>query len=785
MARRTLWVPVSHLGLALGLSVACGVACGGGGSASTFPNGVDGGSSSDSPADAPGTTFGSGDAGEGSVTAPASLYFVPNAATVIVTGSAPQQASFTLTAKDANGNVMNVTPDSVEFDRPDLATVTPNEPVVATAPSSAALYAGVGTIHAIYAGKEATATLTVQVQITDYGPGLSAASPGVAALGGQGLASDPAPNISPLLYPYDQTVWPLGLTSPLVMWNAPQTGDVYRMHYAETNYSFDGYYTLGSLPAQMRLAQTAWDQITASNNTTNGADPLSFSLSRWDHVANVAYATSAQTWTVAGASLRGAIYYWTASQNAQGVRTGHITRFQPGTGAQPEVLNNGKCMGCHAVNAQGTTLVADIDDLNASEYPGGGANTDPSVAPYGNWSKTRPWASFDITNVTDAGVAPSLETNMFGADLALTPDGKYVVFGGPTQVATGGGSIATPPIAGSKYMSLATVSNGAVIPNSGLDQVAVDTNMGMMMPAFSPDGTKLAVIEGQFYADNVIPNAANPDGGVNEYISYLAFDESGPTFSPTLTKLIDGSNLAFATTGSGLAYPSFTPDSMSVAFHAGTYTTGCNANGCDDTTPDNGNLFIATLASGTPIRLATADDPPNPNDANSSVEPTFNPIQRGGYSWVVFTSMRAWGNQPWPADVTSTGLVNGKRRLWVAAIDPTIGTVDPSHPAIYLEGQEDSPNMRGFWTLAACIATPGANSGADAGADAGAGAGPDAGGQCTAGFQCCSGFCENGQCIDINQLACAGVGDACTSASDCCNAPAVSCTNGTCGVLVQ
>jgi hypothetical protein len=179
---------------------------------------------------------------------------------------------------------------------------------------------------------------------------------------------------------------------------------------------------------------------------------------------------------------------------------------------------------------------------------------------------------------------------------------------------------------------------------------------------------------------------------------------------------------------------------------------------------------VTSLASATPIRMAAADDPPDPNDDNASVEPTFNPVMRGGYAWVVFTSMRAWGNSPWPSGV-GAGHVNAKRRLWVAAVDPTIGTIDPSHPAIYLEGQEDTPNMRGFWTLSSCIATPPAGS--------------DAGAACTAGFQCCSGFCNNGQCVNITTLACTGLGGSCSTGADCCNSPAVSCVQGQCGFVTQ
>jgi hypothetical protein len=690
--------------------------------------------------------------------APKSLFFVPAAATVVVDGTGNQQAKFKLEAKLADGSTVEVTPTSVEFDRPDLATLVDGSPVVATAPSSSALYGGTGTIHAIYDGKSATATLTVKVHLVAYGTGLTSSSTAVTKLNGTGLPSDPAPGISPLLYPYDQTVWPLGLNSPILMWNAPQAGDVYRLHYQEADYEFDGYYTLGSLPGQLQLDQTVWDRLTASNLAATTKDPLAFTLYRWDSISGDAYTTSTQTWTIAPESLQGAIYYWTASKDSSGDLNGHITKFQPGSGAAPVILNSGQCMGCHAVNAQGTVLVADIDD-EAEDMSPPGTHTVPSVAPYDNWSGTRPWASFDITKPT---IPEIVQTTKFGADIALTPDGKYTVFGGQTTAT------------GSMYISLGIVTTGAVVTTSGLDAVTGfdPTTTNLMMPAFSPDGTKLAVIVSPGdLRDNVIPTIPNPNpSGLTETLAYLDFDESGPTFSPALHNVTDSTAAAFATTGQGLAYPSFTPDSSAIAFHSGTYSTGCNALGCDDTTADNGDLFITDLTGGAPIRLATTDDPPNVADHFSSVEPTFNPVQRGGYSWVVFTSMRAYGNQPWPSDVTATGLVNGKRRLWVAAVDTKLGTVDPSHPAIYLDGQADTPNMRGFWTLAACIATPKTPPKADAAPE------------CTSGFQCCSGFCEDGVCKNVNQVACSGVGGSCTSGADCCNPSVVECKDDLCSV---
>jgi hypothetical protein len=758
------------LGLACVLAAASAASCGSGETGSQFTKGSD--ASAVGTGGNPIALGGGGDGGSGTV--PQSLYFMPAAATIVIDGTGPQTAAYTLFAGDSSGNMTMVTADSVAFDRPDLATVNIAEPVVATAPPTGAtsFYAGTGTIHAIYHGKEATATVTVQVHLTDYGPGLNAQNPAVMALNGTNFGTDPAPGITPILYPYDKTVWPLGLTSPLLMWNAPEMGDVYRLSYSEKNYTFDGYYTLASLPGQMRLDQTVWDRLTASNDAAKGADPVTFNLYRYNNVPGTAYLTSTETWTVAPESLQGAIYYWTASKSAAGVAIGHISRFTPGTGAAPVQLNNGTCMGCHAVNAKGTILVGDVDD-QVNDGTAGALHTVPSVAPYSNWSGTRPWASFDITQSTQP---LTYQSTKFGADIALTPDGTYVVFGGPTTAV------------GSKFISLGDPLTGNVVTTSGLDQVTgfAPSETNLEMPAFSPDGTMLAVVESNNGGDpdNVIPDTP-------EVIAYLNFNESGPTFDPMLHTIVDGASTAFTSTGNGLGYPSFTPDSTAVAFHAGTTPTGCSAGStCDDTTVDDGNLFIAQVSTGTPIRLAAASDPPNANDANASVEPTFNPVQRGGYSWAVFTSMRAWGNVPWPADVTSTAHVNGKRRLWVTAVDTTLGTTDPSHPAFYLEGQDDTPNMRGFWTLSACIATPGAAAAADAGmstgAETGAPVGSDAGtGACTNGFDCCSGFCQNGVCVDIGKVACTGLGGSCTTAGDCCNSSAVRCTGGVCAVVVQ
>ncbi|MEO8878489.1 MAG: hypothetical protein ABI461_23070 [Polyangiaceae bacterium] len=675
-----------------------------------------------------------------------SIAYVPASQTLTVDGVHPASQNYQLVATLKAGGTAVVLPDSVQFDRPDIASAKIDSTTTLTTPGT---YAGTGTLHGVYGVLSATATLSVVVNQKNTN-GVSSTI--VAALDAASAADT---SVTSLLYPYDKTVFALGLTSPLVMWNAPTPGDTYRFELSQANYTYDVYATVGAT-GQFRIDQAIWDTITASNKSA--ASPLTLKVSRYDAASAKAYVSATESFSVAPESLRGAIYYWTASKDSGGNLNGHITRFRPGTGATPVVLNNGKCMGCHAVNANGTVLVGDIDDGHESNaaLP----RTDPSLGPYGNWSGTRPWASFDVSDSTsDAGATLTLETNKFGADIALTPDGTYVVFGGPTQVATGGSSISNP-LPGSKNISLGYVADGGVIATSGLDDINLAAGRGIQMPAFSPDGTKLAVIVSKQSADNVIPDSTGTS------IAFLTFDETIPKFGATLTTLVDGTDTVFPSTHRGLAYPSFTPDSTAVAFHSGTHATGCNSS-CDNAEVDDGSLYVQPIAKGgvaSPVRMTIATDPPNASEAGLSVEPTFNPQARGGYSWVVFTSMRTWGNQPFPAG-TAAGHVNGKRRLWVAAVDPTIGTVDPSHPAIFLEGQEDTPNMRAFWANATCTPT------------APAGSPPNA---CGAGYECCSGFCVDNACVDVSKVACTGTGEACTTSAQCCNSSAVSCVSNVC-----
>lgn len=660
------------------------------------------------------------------------LAFDPPTVTLVIDGTgAVKTASYSLSATFSDKTTSKVTAESLQFDRPDLASAKNGSPVVLTATGAVA---GKGTLHAIYGQLEATAELDVQL-VEKHVEG-TIPDDVLKALD-DGGAQDP--KLTALLYPYDKTVLALGLQSPLFMWTAVDAvTDVYRLHVEQAGYKYD-LYSFADAPGRLAIPQDTWDRVTSSN----AGDPMVVTLYRYDAAAKAAYSSATVNLTIAHESLRGALYYWTASRANAGI--GNITRIYPGVGAKPESLGTGKCMGCHSVSADGSTMVVDIEGV-------------PTAAPYqAGFANTRAWASFKLPEAT-----LGMQTSMYGAGPALTPDGKYVVFGN---------GMANPPQAGSKNFSLAETATGKVVATSGLDDIVFSAaGLNLMMPQFSLDGKKLVAVEGgNNITENVIPDSCPADKPCPpKRIVYMDFDPAAPKFDPKLHEVVNMSQ--FPAGNQGLGYPAFTPDNNFIAYHTGKYSTGCHpkeadevVGACLDGSRDSGEIWVSPVGGGTPIRLAALNDPPATKDHNAGREPMFCPVKRGGYSWMVFTSMRDWGNKLVDAGPNT----NAKRRLWVAAIDGDIKTADPSHPAFYLEGQEDTPNMRAFWALSQCIQTPPPG---------------EKGTMCKNNFECCSGFCVEGQCVDKTTESCVGIGGECAMRAQCCNSSVVSCEDMHCKV---
>ena len=650
--------------------------------------------------------------------APKSLAIVPANSSLQVTDvSNLPSAQLTAQLLYTDGTTGSV-PASWTVDRFDIASVGAGTGVVE--PTGTAF--GKVTVTAQAQGLTGTTTITVTFKAT--------VNMGIPPADASQLAStttaDPA--VTALAYPYDGTVFPGGLAAPQMMWNLSSAGDEYLIHFI--NPVFDlSVLTTADPPSRFTLPSNLWNALTASV----GGSSVTVELRRLS--AGTAYLSATETWPIAAANLRGVIYYWSIS-------TGQIMEADPtigmaipvftpgpytllgnpppqnqGQAQSPPWEDNGigdRCVACHAVSKDGSTLAATFS-TGGSQGPSGYVGLQSQLVSA-------------IGDVTAEG--------MF---TAIAPDGRVSVMN-------------TTP----KNMQLLDGTTGLGIGS------ALDGLTNVCDPVFSPDGTLFAM-------------AANCTGGSGQALEFsssdlvvYAFDEATLTFTNPQTILTGG-----GAGGAALAFPSFSPDSKWLFFQGGSYSRakyGTQLHGADDL------YVVATQPGATPIALDNTNGTNVlPLDSQHlEYAPTVNPVVQGGYFWIVFTSPRDYGNvmvSPEQAPPNDATYANHKQ-LWVAAVDATIGTADPSHPAFWLPGQDPtSANMFGYWALAPCKPTSGG----------GADAGPQT---CAAGYECCSGFCRDmgsGPVCVNNPGGCHQLGETCSSSSDCCNAgPSVACVAGIC-----
>jgi len=318
----------------------------------------------------------------------------------------------------------------------------------------------------------------------------------------------------------------------------------------------------------------------------------------------------------------------------------------------------------------------------------------------------------------------------------------------------------------------------------------------MMVPSFSPDGTKLVFIDGD----------SAGGAGWRKGLSTLDFDQAG--------KLFKNRRLVASTwpQGDALKWPTFESDSRSVIFQSTVPGDYCCRNswtkygymGPTNYYEDPGRLWSVDTqaANPTPVALTKLNSGERATDANKSYQPTMLPVAAGGYRWVVFTSTRPYGNtinlpgvQQDFSDTSSyadssyqamTNTADLQSQLWVAAVDDSpSASADRSHPAFWLPSQNYSTsaangyiNERGFWALDTCHAT-GTNSAAtcDVDEDCCGGSGPTKTAACRIDTPIENPVTRHCQALPANG-ACVALGDSCGSTSDCCNASV--CTGAVC-----
>jgi len=578
------------------------------------------------------------------------------------------------------------------------------------------------TVTAQYGSSTATALLTIKVDVAEkvitdpQDPGVSPQNQ--TALEGPAQpdpgASEVPPNATKILYPYPKTVMPRGLIAPLLQFTpgsiAPEDA---KITMSSSMFSWKGYVhvkTPGN--PQLYVPQDVWDAAMQSA----GGETLNIEVVK--AAGGQAYGPAVTSVIVAPATLKGAVYYMTYHQP-----TG-LYSVRPGV-KEPAKLVIPGCVVCHSVSSNGTRLATGADDAAYAPFAG-------------------------IYNVNENGDATQLTTSPpgLGGDsrgisfATFTPDGKYVMrsqnnfWGGVNQLAW-------------------RIDDNAkqLVP---ANVVGLGGAVAALVPAISHDGKRYAFTNG--------PGEAVPFGTPSRSISLmdLAVDAATDTLAFSNRKLLIDNGAA----GSVTKFVTFMPDSDYIVLQEGEgYSTGFDSmlptwgpNSSYDTS--TGRLYMIRISTGEHFELSTLNTGIADIDRQRNYEPFALPVTAGGYFWVVFTSIREYGN-------TYTG-GNVRKQLWVAAISPNQAAgQDPSHPPFYLPNQTETPNERGAWALAPCRAV---------------------GASCETGDECCDGFCRPSDPKDPASPkvckppeGCSQSSEKCTLDSDCCEAGSgTKCIGGYC-----
>jgi hypothetical protein len=361
------------------------------------------------------------------------------------------------------------------------------------------------------------------------------------------------------------------------------------------------------------------------------ADPFTLDLKVLS--GGAVYGPISEQLIIVPSPLKGSVYYMTTT--AQLAVPG-ILRVRGGRAAEP-MLTPLTCSGCHSVAANGTRLLA------FSSGVGG---------------------SFDVSgsSLTLLGAAPGAEFS------AVYPDGSvYVASAHPTTGGprTYGGGVTTAGL----YDAL----TGALVANSGVPSDAC-------MPAFSPDGQQLSFTD----------FGASP----GHTLALMRFSIA--------TRVASGYQVLYSTDDGFVGWPAFLADGTGIVFTQGAAAdfSGQGAGLVLAVTGPSTDLFVVDNATHNATMLSqamgfrSADDakagrtylPGGTLDLHQNYYPTASPAAAAGYGWVLFDSVRSYGNQ------------GVRRAIWGTAITLSsdgIYRADPSHPAFYLPGQgPNTPNFR-------------------------------------------------------------------------------------------
>jgi hypothetical protein len=197
------------------------------------------------------------------------------------------------------------------------------------------------------------ADVSVTIQKTVNTAGLTPAQ--IGQFGAPNGGPDPSVNI---VYPYKDTVFPLGVLAPEVMWNGGGGGDIYQLTVTEKYYQYTEFFSAPP-PSTHLVSEPDWKSIEDSGSGPK-TDPVQVALTRM--VGGTVYQPVSSVWHVAQGRLHGSVYYWELPDACGNAATGRVLRIKPDSTATDQFYPTGTCYGCHTVSRDGKTMMASFDD---------------------------------------------------------------------------------------------------------------------------------------------------------------------------------------------------------------------------------------------------------------------------------------------------------------------------------------------------------------------------------------------------------------------------------------
>jgi hypothetical protein len=340
-----------------------------------------------------------------------------------------------------------------------------------------------------------------------------------------------------VVYPYAETVFPLGVLAPEVQWNnSAGAADTYRIQFKEKFYEYTEYFKT-SPPARHLLAETEWTSIENSG-TGPQSDPLVMSLSRMQN--GVAFEPNERTLHVAQGRLRGSVYYW---ELPSGAGNGRILRIKADSPQTDEFFTPGGCWGCHTVSRDGKKLAAEFNEGNGPLYT---VNLDANPAAYGDINPGKPSGNYVFSAFNHDG------TKLLASE------------------------------SNSKTLRIIDAVGGQTLVNNAFQG---NSSAACGEPAWSPDGAKIAGVCGMTGGGWTFDSSTG-----DLTVADVAPDGVTVTNPKTIVPMAGGVGRP--------AYPSFSPGSEWIAFGRPTQGSRSTANGkLWLVGPDGGDLKELATAS--------------------------------------------------------------------------------------------------------------------------------------------------------------------------------------------